>query len=250
MNLLVFREHEIEANVGWVRGDRAIHVREVLKKNVGDDLKVGVACRGRALGTIREITPSGIAVELSELRPEAPPSVHLVVALPRPLALSRLLHTAASFGIVHIDLIRAWKVPRSYFASPRLAPSRIEEDLLLGAEQGGQTWVPTATVHDGFRRFVEDELPIHPHLGEPASRFILEPESTQFLATSLPLLSRVSLAFGAEGGFIPSEVESFHQAGFRSICLGPAILTTEIAVAASLAQLCLMRNAQASRSPS
>jgi 16S rRNA (uracil1498-N3)-methyltransferase len=244
MNLLLFREHELEGNVGWVRGERAVHIRDVLKKNVGDDLKSGVARHGRARGTIREMCAEGIAIELSELTREPPPPIHLIVALPRPLALSRLLHTAASFGITHIDLIRSWKVPRSYFASPRLAPERIEEDLLLGAEQGAQTYLPTASVHLGFRRFVEDDLPNHPHLAQPASRFLLEPEATTFFSGKGPVSPRVSLAFGAEGGFIPSEIESFCQLGFRPVCLGPAILTTEIAVAASLAQLCFLQHAR------
>jgi 16S rRNA (uracil1498-N3)-methyltransferase len=241
MNLLLFRERELERNVGWVRGERAEHIRSVLKKGVGDILKVGVDRRGRGSGTIVSDTSEGLAIEIGELTPSEPPVVHLIVALPRPLALSRLLHTLASFGTLHVDLIRAWKVPRSYFSSPRLEPERLELDLQLGAEQGGQTFIPTFKVHDGFRRFVEDELPPSPFLAAPGARFILEPETPHFFPKNAGGLARTSLAFGPEGGFIPDELATFSRIGFEPICLGAAILTTEIAVAASLAQLTYLR---------
>lgn len=240
MNLLLFRPDELQGSVGRVEGERATHIREVLKKRVGDSLKAGVVGRGRGLGEILEDSPSGITIRMAALSVEKPPSVHLIVALPRPLALSRLLHTAASFGVLHIDLIRAWKVPRSYFASPRLARERVEADLLLGAEQGGQTWVPTFAIHDGFRRFVEEDLASSPALAPLEGRFLLDPEAPAPFHASLAPGLRKSLAFGPEGGFLPAEIASLEKAGFAPVCLGRAILTTEIAIAASLAQLELL----------
>lgn len=240
MNLLLFRPHEVSGSVGRVEGERAIHIRDVLKKRVGDSLKAGVVGIGRGMGEILEDTPNGLTVRLGELTSETPPGVHLIIALPRPLALSRLLHTAASFGVRHIDLIRAWKVPRSYFASPRLKPDRVQDDLRLGAEQGSQTWVPTFAVHEGFRRFVEDALSESAELAGPEGRVILDPDAEQPFRSHLSRSDRKSLAFGPEGGFLPEELESFAKQGFAPVRLGGAILTTEIAIAASLAQLELL----------
>jgi 16S rRNA (uracil1498-N3)-methyltransferase len=242
MNLLLFRRQELEGNVGRVEGERARHICDVLKKGPGDSLKVGVAGEGRGLGLIREVSPErlSVEVEVGALTGEAAPRFHLIVALPRPLALSRLLHTAASFGVRHIDLIRAWKVPRSYFASPRLAPERIAADLRLGAEQGAQTWIPSATVHEGFRPFVEDELKESAALAPAERRFVLEPEAEGPLPSSLGRSEPVSLAFGPEGGFVEAELASLGRVGFVPARLGPAILTTEIAIAASLAQIQLL----------
>lgn len=240
MNLLLFRREELSENIGRVEGERAQHIQEVLKKGPGDTLKVGVAGEGKGFGTIRTQEGANLLIEVGELSFDPVPVVHLVVALPRPLALSRLLHTAASFGVRHIDLIRAWKVPRSYFSSPRLAPARMDADLRLGAEQGGQSFIPSATVHEGFRAFVEKELQASPFVGSRERRFVLDPDATSSFPRSAPLSAPVSLAFGPEGGFVPSEVESFERAGFVPVRLGRPILTTEIAIAASLAQLQLL----------
>jgi len=240
MNLLLFRREELIENVGRVEGERAEHIREVLKKGAGESLKVGVAGEGKGLGLIREVNRTGFVIEVGELSREPSPAVHLIVALPRPLALSRLLHTAASFGIRHIDLIRAWKVPRSYFSSPRLLPARIEADLRLGAEQGGQSFIPSATVHEGFRAFVEDQLPQSPWVASRERRFVLDPDAEHSFSSSVSLSAPITLAFGPEGGFVPNELESFERAGFAGVRLGKAILTTEIAIAASLAQLQLL----------
>lgn len=240
MNLLLFKPTDLRDGIGHVAGDRATHIREVLKKRVGEQLKVGVVGHGRGLGEILTDDASGITIRVGDLTRETPPSIHLIVALPRPLALSRLLHTAASFGVRHIDLIRAWKVPRSYFASPRLATDRIEADLLLGAEQGGQTWTPSLSIHEGFRRFVEDDLPGSPALAPGAGRFVLEPEAPHPFQGPLARSAAKSLAFGPEGGFLPNELESLEKAGFVPVRLGAAILTTEIAIASALAQLELL----------
>lgn len=239
MNLLLFRPEELDQGVGTARGERAAHIRTVLKKTVGDSLKVGVLGRGKGLGEIISDTPDQIRVRVGELEAVTPPQVHLIVALPRPLALSRLLHTSASFGVRHIDLIRAWKVPRSYFDSPRLRPERINADLRLGAEQGGQSSLPTFAIHEGFRSFVES-IDDSPNAAAPERRFVLDPEAPRTFAPPLRLNAPLSLAFGPEGGFIPSELESFERASFSPVRLGPAILTTEIAIAATLAQLALL----------
>ncbi len=239
MNLLLFRPEELDLGVGTARGERATHIRTVLKKTVGDPLKVGVAGQGKGLGEIISDEPGEVRVRIGQLEPEAPPQVHLIVALPRPLALSRLLHTSASFGIRHIDLVRAWKVPRSYFDSPRLLPERVDADLRLGAEQGGQSFLPTFAIHEGFRSFVEN-LDRNSSAAAFERRFVLEPEAPHTFAPPLRLDAPLSLAFGPEGGFIPSELESFERASFSPVRLSPAILTTEIAIAATLGQLALL----------
>lgn len=239
MNLLLFRPEELDQGIGTARGERATHIRTVLKKAAGDSLKVGVLGAGKGVGEILSVAPDEVRIRIGELEAETPPALHLIVALPRPLALSRLLHTTASFGVRHIDLIRAWKVPKSYFDSPRLEPSRIDSDLRLGAEQGGQSFSPTFAVHEGFRGFVES-LDQGERAARPERRFVLEPGAPVTFVPPLRLDAPLSLAFGPEGGFIPSELDSFERASFSPVRLSSAILTTEIAIASALAQLTLL----------
>lgn len=52
------------------------------------------------------------------------------------------------------------------------------------------------------------------------------------------LPSRVVLAVGPEGGWVPSEVRAFQERGFQLVHLGPRILRTDIAVSRRLLSEC------------
>lgn len=242
MNLLLLREDDVREGYARVTGRQADHIRRVLKKSAGETLKAGVCRQGRMNATLIGFEDDALLVELGPIEVEPPPRAHLIIALPRPLAVSRLLHTAASFGVSHIDLIAAWRVERSYFGSPRLSRERLTEDLWLGAEQGGHSWVPTLELHPRFRPFVEEHLPNSPWLGGSGRRFVFEPGVGRHLSkTNVPQGELVTFAFGPEGGWIPPELRSWDLAGFTALELHPHVLTTEIAIAASLAQLELVQ---------
>jgi hypothetical protein len=54
-------------------------------------------------------------------------------------------------------------------------------------------------------------------------------------------LPPVEIAIGPEGGWIDRELETFQEAGFQPVRLGPWILRVETAVTAALAQIELLR---------
>ncbi len=87
-----------------------------------------------------------------------PLPLNLVLALPRPKMLKRLLIDAASLGIKRIVLINAWKVDKSYWRTPNLKAGLLREKLLLGLEQAGDTVLPELIQAPRFRPFVEDDL--------------------------------------------------------------------------------------------
>jgi 16S rRNA U1498 N3-methylase RsmE len=96
-----------------------------------------------------------------------------------------------------------------------------------------------------FRKFVED---IDPALSvaTPIDRIALHPHVTATLSdvltggdsTSAP---HVLLAFGPESGFVEAELESLRAAAYRLARLQTGPLKTEVAVAAALGQLLLLR---------
>lgn len=244
MNRLLVGPDELDTD-GEVRleGRRARHLLDVLDVDAGRRLRAGVLEEGPAIAEVVRVETDAVVVRLVDRQVEPPtqPS-RLILALPRPKALRRLLQDVASAGVTHVDLINAWKVSASYFGSPLLAPERLLEELILGAEQGGHCAVPDVAVHRLFVPYVDSvgaasvgdsgELRL---LAHPAAESYLEEVGVGSFRRE------VTLAVGPEGGWIDAEVESFVEQGFRPVRLGDTILRTEVAVMAGLAQIELMR---------
>ena len=204
----------------------------------GQQLRVGVLGGGTGVGRVEAI--EGTAIRLALDVPEGEPvvsRVDLVVALPRPQALHRLLQTAATMAVGRLDLIKSWRVEKSFFSSPSLRPETVRRHLLLGAEQGGGTHVPEVGIHHRFVPFVES-------LGDPGDeiRWVAHPGGAPLerLEAGADGRRRILLAVGPEGGWIDREIETLGQAGFEPIDLGPWILKVENAVTAALAQIDLV----------
>lgn len=243
MNLLLIEQNEIQGGQVVLRGRRAQHIRSILKKEPGARLRAGIIDRGTCEATIISVDDETVVCSPGEVTPSPPPRVHVVVAVPRPKALSRLVAAGASFGLRSLTFVNAWRVEKSYFASPRLAPSRLREDALLGCEQGAQIWIPALRVARRFVHFFEDELA---EVFPPLSRkLVLHPSAPSTLnqadGASTESLEDVVIALGPEGGFIERELETLQRAGFSPVRLGTGPLKTEVALAAALGQLALLR---------
>ena len=248
MNLLLLDPDEVapDGRVTLPAGDRrARHVTAVLRARPGQVLRAGVA--GGATGRAEVVAVAGDgAVSLLAVLDGPPgprPPVDLVLAVPRPKALSRAVQTAAALGVGRIDLVNAWRVDRAYFDSPRLAAGALAEDARLGCEQGGSTWLPQVSVHRLFVPFVEEAaagwrgrrlLVAHPRADEPLERAAPPGDLTPSV-----------LAVGPEGGWIDPELDTLRAAGFAPVRLGAAVLRVEAALAALLAALELLRRLDA-----
>ena len=157
--------------------------------------------------------------------------VDLVLAMPRPKVLSRIVEHAASFGVDRIDIVNAWRVDKSYLDSPKLSSQALTEAARLGCEQGRHTWVPTLQLHRRFMAWV-DTLEDAP----PRTRMVAHPGGATTVAAH-PVEGRVVIAIGPEGGWIDRELETFDRLGFARVTLSASVLRSEVAVSAALAQL-------------
>ena len=136
---------------------------------------------------------------------------------------------AAEFGAAEIHLINSYRVEKSYWQTPVLAPAVIRDYLLQGLEQSRDTVLPAVRLHPRFKPFVEDQLP---GIIKERDAFVAHPGDAPLAPTGF---SRPTvLVIGPEGGFIPYEVEKLLAAGCRQVSLGPRILRVENAVAALL----------------
>jgi 16S rRNA (uracil1498-N3)-methyltransferase len=231
--VLLLPEDMVAPGLARLTGRRLAHVREVHRARVGDELSVGLL--GGNMGRGRVLRLDDETLELALALDQAPPPklpLTLVVALPRPKVLNRVVAAAASLGAARIVLLNAWKVEKAYWASPRLQPESLRDQMLLGLEQAKDTMLPDLRLARLFRPFVEDELPgllgdgtgllAHPGSGEPAPKVLVAP---------------VTLAIGPEGGWIEAEVQSLLKAGLKPLDLGPRILRTETVLAALVGKL-------------
>ncbi len=160
MNLILLFPDDF-ASDGTVRltGRRARHVHEVHRARVGDSLTVGRVNGQVGKGTVLFVEPDEVrlSVCLSE-DPPPPTGLDLLLAMPRPKVLRRVLQSAASLGARRIVLLAAQRVEKSYFDTPFLEPGEVERNLVLGLEQARDTVLPEVVVRRRFRPFVEDEL--------------------------------------------------------------------------------------------
>jgi len=143
-----------------------------------------------------------------------------------------VLQVAAAFGLERIVLMESWRVEKSFWGSPLLQTTELNEQLILGLEQGCGTRLPEITVRRRFRPFAEDELP---PLVSGKLALLAHPGSA--VLCPVQVNQPFCLALGPEGGWTSFEVDLFTQAGFASVHLGNRILRVEHAVPAFLGRL-------------
>ncbi len=234
MNLLLLEPDDLRApGLARIQGRRLRHAQEVLNSQGGDTLRVGVIGGGMGTGRVRAITASHLDLEFeaSELPPPKVP-LTLLLALPRPKVLNRVLASATSLGVARIILLNAWKVEKAYWKSPRMSPENLREQLILGLEQARDTMLPEVELARLFRPFVEDRLPA---LVSPGRAWVADPSGSRPCPRAM--VGPSLLAIGPEGGWIPGELESLERAGLEPVHLGPRILRTETALAALMGRL-------------
>ena len=234
MNMvLLYNDDFISESEVILDNRRAEHIINIHRVSIGDTISVGVLNGKKGVGEILE--KSDTQVRLGVTLTEEPPlfrDVLLVMALPRPQTLKKVLQSTTSMGIKTIHFIHTKRVEKSYWHSPLLEPENLNKHLVLGLEQGMDTVMPTLHFHKRFKPFVEEILPTltpgrisliaHPVTEDPCPHNIQKP---------------TLLAIGPEGGFNEYEVEKCIEAGLKPVHIGEHILRVEYAVPFILGRL-------------
>jgi len=229
MNLiLLFDSDFIASNRVRLTGRRFSHIQEVLKAKEGQQLTVGKINGLMGQGTLVSQTKSAVELEvkLDQKPPQALP-LTLVLALPRPPMLKRILFSAAMLGVKKIIILNFNRVEKSLWNSSSLKKEAIEEQLILGLEQAKDTLIPEVLLKKGFKPFVQDELP---GLINGKSALVAHPDQNR---GQPPIFKQnrgqppILLVIGPEGGIIDYEIEALKAAGCQTLDLGPRILRTE-----------------------
>ncbi|MGE0268414.1 MAG: 16S rRNA (uracil(1498)-N(3))-methyltransferase [Candidatus Omnitrophota bacterium] len=236
MNLiLIDKNDKVEENKVILRGRRLKHILEILKSVPGDLLTAGRL--NGLVGTAEVVNISEESVELDlklDKQPPRPLDLTLILALPRPIVLNRLLMTVTTLGVKNLFLIHSNQVEKSYWNSPVLDEKSMEEQLILGLEQARDTILPSVNLRKKFKPFVEDELP---RIIKGSTALIAHPVIPH--ASLKAVYGPVTLMIGPERGFIPYEIEMLQKLGLKTFSMGERILKVETAVCSAIGKLFL-----------
>ncbi|MCP4114021.1 MAG: 16S rRNA (uracil(1498)-N(3))-methyltransferase [Desulfobacteraceae bacterium] len=234
MNLILLKEEDF-TSPGRVKvsGRRFTHIQTVHRAAVGDQLVAGLINDKMGTATVTHIGTTSI--EMDVVLDQAPPpglDLTLLIALPRPKMLKRILQTVTSLGVKRIYLINTWRVEKGFWSSPVLEQETLERHITLGLEQAKDTVMPQVFLRRLFSPFVKEEL-------ETVSRDTLKLVAHPKGGVPCPCHpgQPVTLAMGPEGGFIDREVETFERFGFENVSLGERILRLETAVPVLISRL-------------
>jgi RsmE family RNA methyltransferase len=234
LNLLLLEDGDfVAADRALLSGRRLKHLHEVHRAEVGDRLRVGRLDGLMGTGQLLRLDAeqAELSIELDQSAPGKLP-ITLLLALPRPKMLRRVLQTISALGVPRLVLLNSYRVEKSFWQTPFLEPAAIREQLILGLEQARDTVLPEIIIEKRFKPFVEDRLP-----ALAAGSLGLTGHPGAYPACPRAVDRAVTLAIGPEGGWIPYEVEKLQEAGLQPVQLGERILRVETAVTALLARL-------------
>jgi 16S rRNA (uracil1498-N3)-methyltransferase len=235
MNLVLLFEADLVEGSQRVRltGRRLEHMVRVHRVRIGESLRVGLLGGRAGTGVITALHGDALEMDVSlDREPPRPLPVTLLLALPRPKSLKRVLQAATAMGVKRLVFLNTFRVEKSFWKSPALSAGALREQMILGLEQARDTILPEVSLRPRFKPFVEDELPA---LAADSRKLLAHPPALQPCPRALG--ESVTLAVGPEGGFIPYEVEMFRAHGFEPVSLGDRSLRVEHAVPALLGRL-------------
>jgi RsmE family RNA methyltransferase len=224
MNLILVTAEEAASGTCTLTDNRAEHLRKFLHAAPGSTFRVGIIDGLQGEATVTEVTDA--AVTFSLVCEEAPlqPWYDLILALPRPRSLRRILFQSAAMGVRNVFIVGAKKVEKSYFSMHLLREEEYRPVLLEGLMQGKSTILPKLTIVPKFHELwpllpEEDTLRL---IANPAERNTLSADAKGF-----PLI-----AVGPDGGWTEAENQAFAEHGFQPFTLGSRPLRTDTAAIA------------------
>jgi 16S rRNA (uracil1498-N3)-methyltransferase len=181
---------------------------------------------------------------ISEFELKSTISISLIVALPRPQILKRILETIPCFSVRNIYLVGGDRVEKSFFQSKVLKENSKELLLKEGSIQAGFSYRPRIVVLEKFRdlfQYLSEE--------KKSVKLLAEVDDNRSL-TSILGTTRTSkesleftdfnLAIGPERGWSEREKDTFITNGFKLFGMGPGILRVDVALIAALSRITLL----------
>jgi len=241
MNLLLLNQRNLGPGMRFkVEGQKASYLLKTRRVQLGDLVPIGLVNGPSGVAGVTSLASDSLELEVLDLADtQAVPSTSLILALPRPQILKKVLFAAAQLGTYRILLTGASRVQKSYFQSSLLEEKRYQEFLILGLEQAKRTHLPEVSLYSGLSKLFQKE---HEWLANAHSKCVASTTAAEKLSVHIwpiPRAGRV-IAIGPEGGWEASELSQFQEHEFTPVSLGLSPLRVEVALVYLWGQLDLI----------
>lgn len=232
----IYHPDELSINVEIIlEKNSTLHVRDVLRMQVGDAIILFNGNGLDYLGTIVRIDKKAVRVVLHATEKRhtiSPLKIHLAQGLCRGEKMDFAIQKATELGVTEITPII------SEYCNVRLNTERLQKKqqhwqkvAASACEQCGRTDLLRINPSMDFNTWIKQKF--------SGIAYILDPSATKSIdkiTTSIP--SQVILLIGPEGGFTNNEIQYAILHQYHTILLGPRILRSETAglVAVTLLQ--------------
>ncbi len=246
MNICLFDEREIlDALPLPANDERALHIKKILKKKVGENFAAGIIGGKAGIATIKKIGEAGQPDEGAIYFSFEPRSdgkklfpLEMIIGFPRPIQLKRLLRDIAALGIRSVHLAGTELGEKSYLKSSLAEKSEVHKMLYDGTVQAGGTHIPQNFIYPSLCECLDNIELAQNQIQIKIALDNINPKSalTKFLKENSPEGKSVIAAIGSERGWTNSERELLESRGFVRLGMGERIMRTETAatVAASV----------------
>ncbi|MFP4509786.1 MAG: RsmE family RNA methyltransferase [Spirochaetaceae bacterium] len=230
MNRMLFEAHELDGRVLSFNGHdrRTKHIRSILRLEPGDTLRAGIVNGPPGTVTLESVGENGVSGTFVPDTPSDAPQAGiggtLLLAAVRPIVFKRLIKDLATLGLDRVFVCASDLTEKSYLSASVWTSDALRERLVAGAEQGGLTSIPEVRVFHSVRSAME-------HI--PAGTRVLADQDgaspAELLRDYSPWTPEWTAAVGPERGFTEQERDTFLNAGFIAVSLGPSVLRSETA---------------------
>jgi len=227
VNIILFDSHELTLPLPL--GDsRASHIKEVLKRGVGDPFDVGLVNGPRGKAAILREEESGLVLTFTWGQlPKALDTITLVIGMPRPQTARKILNEAASLGVKALHFVTTEKGDVNYGMSNLWSSGEYKKQIRSGAEQAFCTQLPEVSFGKSMTEVwsVFDSSFLKIALDNYES-----PGALSQVTVTLPCV----VAIGSERGWSLAERNLFRASGTHLCHLGERVLRTETACVSSV----------------
>ena len=232
MNRILLDASEVQGSGQVTLSDeRAWHIRKILRAKEGDSLRVGIVDGPLGVASVQTVGKPDVILHTSfEEEMPCPFPITILLALPRPRMINRILSSLSSMGIERMVLTGSDRVEASYFDSHALEEARMREHMIEGLMQSGcLTRLPDVRIETDLSLAVASL-----HVAD-GLKVLFEPGPSEVIPEAGP--ESVVFAIGPEGGWTTPELALFDDAGFKRQSLGAEIYRTDVACIAAMHQL-------------